>query len=660
MSIQKRSLRLFLGCFCLAVIILASASTALAYNEAPMLKEKVAAGELPEVDQRLPKNPLVIKPLREVGKYGGTWHKFTTSRDWANMRMSMYGASPVRWIDDGLGIEPNWLDEWASNEEKTVWTLHIREGIRWSDGAQFTTADFMFWWNDMVLNLEMSDPVPDMFIAGGETAKVEALDEYTLRISYAGPAPLLIERLAMWPNYGIGERLIAPAHYLKQFHPSYNSEYKDFEVFEEKMEWWMNPECPVITEWMPVQHMPSMRMVLERNPYYYAVDTEGNQLPYIDRIDITFVEDDEVVKLKLLNGESEMQLRPYLSLTDMAMFRRAQNQMGYQVYLWDCGDGSGPILYPNWNHPDPEKRELYHNQKFRAALSHAINRPKIQKTLFFGLGEPTSATLSPKAIEYHRTEEGKQIYKEWRDAYVEYAPDKSKALLDEIGVVDANGDGWRDMPNGKNLSIRIDYNAAANRTDIQINEMVKTEWELLGIRTVMNPMDGSQLGVMDSTATFDMHNSWEIGDGPNHLVFPQWLVPMDLSRWAPLNGSWYAVQGTAKEGTELDKDPRDRNPPREKPAPGGPIDRLQQLYSLAKREPDEAKRDQYVFDMIKIHIEDGPFMFGTIANYPIPVVVSNKMHNVPEGKDLAMGGFVKPWIMVYPGITNPAQYWLEQ
>lgn len=90
------------------------------------------------------------------------------------------------------------------------------------------------------------------------------------------------------------------------------------------------------------------------------------------------------------------------------------------------------------------------------------------------------------------------------------------------------------------------------------------------------------------------------------------------------------------------------------------MDRLQKLYDIAKIEPDEAKRDELVQQMIRIHIEDGPFFIGTIADYPRAVVVNKKMRNVPDGKDLALGGFVNPWIMVYPAITNPAQYWFDE
>ena len=399
-------------------------------------------------------------------------------------------------------------------------------------------------------------------------------------------------------------------------------------------------------------------LILERNPYFYAVDTEGNQLPYIDRIEAELVEDMEVLKLKLINGESDMQLRPYVDPSDFSMLVRGQESGGYKVLFWDSGSGTGPILYPNWNHPDDAKRELYRKPEFRRAVSMALNRERMRTMLFFGLGELTTGTMSPKAVEYHRTEEGRELYRAWRDSAVEYNPEEAKGLLDSIGVIDYDGDGWRDMPNGAPLHLRIDFNAAAQRFDVQTNELAKTDLEAIGLRVLLNPVDSSQMSLMDANATFDIHNSFGVSDGPNHMVFPQWLVPIDVSRWAPLNGGWYSVLGTHKEGTELDKPPRERNPVREEPEPGGPIDRLQKIYDLAKVEPDEEKREQYVFDMIRIHIEEGPFFIGTVGNHSRAVVVSERMRNVPAKEDMPVGGFTDPWIVPFPAISMPAQYWL--
>ena len=134
-----------LSVIALVLTLVCTSAAFAAYNEAPMLAEKVKAGLLPPVEERLPENPVVITPYHGIGQYGGTWVRFGTSTSFSEVRMCMYGHSPLRWTDS-LEIVGNWVESWESNEDKTEWTLHIRKGIKWSDGYPFTSADFMFWW----------------------------------------------------------------------------------------------------------------------------------------------------------------------------------------------------------------------------------------------------------------------------------------------------------------------------------------------------------------------------------------------------------------------------------------------------------------------------------------------------------------------------------
>lgn len=278
-------------------------------KQAPELQKQVDEGELEPLEDRLPEEPLEIEPWDETGEYGGTWNRVTNSEEWDNMRDAMGGFSFTQWMEDGLNIRPNLIKDWEASDDKSSYTLYLREGLKWSDGEAVTTEDILFWFEEMVLNDEHSEPVPDWAIAGDETAEITAIDEYTLQVDFVKPSPLFITRLTCFPNAGIGSYNIVPKHYLKEFHPDYNDEYDNYETFEEKQEWWLNPEHPVLTPWKPVKYEPGERLIMERNPYYYAVDTEGNQLPYIDEVKLNYVQDTETLKLKLTQGESDMQVR---------------------------------------------------------------------------------------------------------------------------------------------------------------------------------------------------------------------------------------------------------------------------------------------------------------------------------------------------------------
>ena len=167
------------------------------FNEAPMLAAMVAAGTLPPVDERLPAEPLVIEPYNEIGQYGGTWHRFDTSSSGSHFVMAMYAYSPVHWVQDGLDKRPGLAKGWDNNENKTEWTLYLREGTKWSDGDAFTADDFMFWWNDMVLNAEHSDVPPDYMKSADAVTAVTKTDDYTLHFAFSDPSPLFLDRLAM-------------------------------------------------------------------------------------------------------------------------------------------------------------------------------------------------------------------------------------------------------------------------------------------------------------------------------------------------------------------------------------------------------------------------------------------------------------------------------
>jgi len=629
------------------------------YKEAPDMAAMVASGELPIVDERLPVNPLVLSPLTEIGTYGGTVRSFYGwEGHWAECQ---YGHSALRWIDDGLDIAPGMCESWDTNADNSEWTLVFRKGLKWSSGEPVTVNDVLFWWNDMVVNLDHSDAPPDFGqSAAGTLVEFIKVDDYTLKLKYDTPAPLTAKRLAMWTNQGIGPRWIAPAEYMKQFHPDYNDEYADYEEFDQRINLRQNPELPTLNPWMVTQYEPSLRQVWERNPYYYAVDTEGNQLPYIDKIDAEFVEDAEVQKLKIMQGDIDWAHFHKATLADVGTLKDNEDAGNYEVRFWDGGSGTGQMYFWNHDHPDDKLRELYRTPKFKQAMSFAIDRPRIKKVIYYETGMMTTGTMSPKAIEFNFNAEAQALYQEARDAYVAYDPDKAMALLDEIGVVDSNGDGYRQFPDGSPLEVVVDIQADAGDAAVRTLEITSQNWMDIGLNLVINQMPPTEFGVSWQAGQLSIHCNWEVGDGPDHLLYPSWVVPNEPARWAPLSGNRLLFLGTEKEDSELDKSPWDRQPPRfastEQDLIGAPVWRLQEeLYKAAMLEPDAIKRMQLVWDMVRIHI-DNTFYIGTVANAPRIIFVSKDMINVPYREDLAMGGFVNPWIIPYPALTNPETY----
>ncbi|MBO0883819.1 MAG: twin-arginine translocation signal domain-containing protein [Mycobacterium sp.] len=300
------------------------------FHDAPALAHK----GLPPVAQRLPEHPYVI-PHNWVakGKYGGTLNMVAFSSNGvagaSSIRQFFYGHSPLRWLNDGLDIGPGLAESWSSNADASEWTLHFRKGLKWSDGQPFTTEDILFWWEDLVVPGHFAQVPPDDCRSGKNTlVKMTAVDETTLTMTFDAPAPLTGDRIAMWPNGGTGKNgpiWVLPKHYCKQFHPKYNPKVpKNWDtvggLWETKTDWMRNPDCPTLIGYRCKSFDNNSNIVLERNPYYYAVSKTGDQLPYIDQINIKLVQDAQVIKLQVQQGTVDYCHGPYnqIDVADVA------------------------------------------------------------------------------------------------------------------------------------------------------------------------------------------------------------------------------------------------------------------------------------------------------------------------------------------------------
>jgi peptide/nickel transport system substrate-binding protein len=349
---------------CVAVTLLAVLLTGLSvsanaqnsgYQEAPQLRELAEADQLPPVHERLPSNPMVVEPVERVGEYGGTWRTaLLGGEDGAWMVRTLGYENLVRWTPEWDGIIPNIAESYEINDESTEFTFYLREGMRWSDGQPFSADDIMFWYEDVFLNEELTPEKPAWLVIGDQPVVVEKVDDYAVKFVFAEPNGLFLQGLADVR----GVRPTAhPRHYFEQFHRDYHSENLEQLVREAGVtDWlalftlkgggsgadirWWNSELPTLNGWVTTVGIgeSTNRMVAERNPYYWKVDSQGNQLPYIDRIRVALVEDVEIYNLMAVAGELDFVVSR-TTLENYPLYRESADRGGYRVLLW-------PVMRP--------------------------------------------------------------------------------------------------------------------------------------------------------------------------------------------------------------------------------------------------------------------------------------------------------------------------
>jgi len=187
------------------------------FGESPMLRTKVAAGELPAVEKRLPEEPMVVKPVEKIGQYGETlrWQTRYPSGGHA-VSSIMSGASILSFDRDYKSIASGLAKSWEFSKDGKTLTLYLRKGIKWSDGYPFTADDIMFWYEDIVLNDELTPVEPRQWSPGGELMELEKLDDYTVKARFAAPYPLVIMHLTP-RDYGFQGQFFQCKHYILLF-----------------------------------------------------------------------------------------------------------------------------------------------------------------------------------------------------------------------------------------------------------------------------------------------------------------------------------------------------------------------------------------------------------------------------------------------------------
>jgi peptide/nickel transport system substrate-binding protein len=611
------------------------------WNEAPALAEQVRAGRLPPVAQRLPEQPLVVPVVERTGQYGGVWRRAFLGPADANNYVRVVYDSLFRFSPDGASIEPKIAAGAEPSADFRSWTITLRKGAKWSDGAPFGADDILFWYTDVLLNKDLTPSLPGwMRNADGSAAKVEKVDDTTVRFTFNEPATLFLTALA---NQDGGDRTYAvflPAHYLKRFHPAHaTKESIDRAVAAAGFRTWTelfanrnappeNPERPSMAAWTAVTRVSDPVFTLRRNPYYVGVDPAGNQLPYLDEVRFTYFADTQALNLAAIAGQFDMQER-HIQMTNYPVFKEQERTGRYRVITWPTFGGSDAVVAFNMSYrADPEMGKLMANRDFRIALSHAVNRDEIKESVFLGLGEPRQAVPAP----WHPYFPGA----EYATRYTQFDRARANALLDGIGLNRRNPQGIRLMADGRPATIEISVVPAFGAWP-DVAQLVAKDWEAVGIRTVVQ--------IRERALHFKMRDANELMTevwNNDTTAFPYTgnakvdVRNSPILTTGPLFGQWALTQG--REGSE----------------PPASLKRVLELVDLA-RTVGPAQQVDAAKEIFRIWADEA-FEVGTIGLTPMVqgvVVVNTRFRNVPTelGND---------WPLRSPGNARTEQFFLAR
>ncbi len=607
-----------------ALMTLATAIPAFAYEQAPSLNDQVEAGTLPPVDERLPKEPLVLEVVEQPGEYGGTLRRaILGGGDQHNLVRTIGSDNMVRWDPNWTEVRPNIAKSWEVSEDASKFTFNLREGMRWSDGAPFSADDIMFWYEDVFLNSDLTPNMDSTFVGPAGPVKVTRIDDYKVEFDFGTPNGLFIQNMA----YGFGYHPTAyPKHYLSQFMEKYNPDLQKLvdaepaaadgiQLFNLKAGpmdtplFWQNPDRPTLHAWHLTNAYGSTdRVVAERNPYYYKVDEKGQQLPYIDRITYDQVEDVETILLKAFNGEIDYMLRHVgrpankASLTD--------NMERGKYHFFDVGDlpANIMILMLNLTHPDPVKREVINNKDFRIGLSHAVNRQEIIDLLYFGAAKP--AQTAPR--------EGSELYKEWYlKQFTEFDPELANKHLDMAGLDKRDDEGFRLGPDGRRFTLVFLVADVFGLQYPDAMELIAGYAADVGLDIQVRATDRSRLIALTTANEQDAY-LWNCSGGQaDAYTTPICYVPIvgNSVSWARSWAEWGVDNTLGEEPPQAVKD----------------IFTAYDEVKAATSPEDMKALMQKVLDMSMEQL----FTIGLVQNDPVFGIARNNMRNVPDPLPIA-------------------------
>ncbi len=607
-----------------------------------ILKSLVTAGGLALLSSTAhagtPDEPRVVdfKSLeRSIGKRGGSIDMLMAKPKDVRW-MTVYSGARLVTYDESFQLAPDILKK-VENDGNKSFTFHLRKGHLWSDGQPFTTEDFRYWWEDVAQNADLFQGGPPReMLVNGKMPKVEIIDPLTIRYTWESVNPLFLTALAgARPLY-----IYMPAHYLKQFHGKYGDPDKIAALVEsEQVQNWSslhkrfgrqyrqeNPSMPSLQAWTNSTDLPSERIIFKRNPNYHRVDPEGTQLPYLDQV-ILNLASSSIIAAKAGTGESDLQAR-YIRFDNYAFLKKGAEEGGYNVRLWPSGRGSEMTLLPNLNTKDEGFRNAFQDVRVRRALSMGMDRSEINEAIFFGLGREASNSVLPSSPLYEDS---------YANAWVEYNVDKANALLDDAGFDKKDEDGVRLMPDGRPFEIIVET-AGEQSQETDILQLITDHWKDIGVKLFVKPSQRDILRGRVSNGETVM-STWQ---GLNRGLATPEMNPEELAPVSPIQAQWpmwgnfWETKGASGEEPSLPE-----------------VAQLSKLYAQWRNASDYNTQHKIWKDMLSI-FTDQVYTIGIVSGGLQPVVVSNKLKNVPEE------GIWSFEPTSYFGYYLPDTFWLDE
>ena len=529
------------------------------FNEAPMLAARVAAGTLPPVEERLPKasDVLVIPVVERIGDYGGTWRRaFTGPRNGQNADRLM--SDHILHFDlDGIDVIPNVVKGWDISDDGLTYTLYLREGMKWSDGSPFTADDWV-WYNENVIWNEEINPGREGQIGwSGYHPAVKKVDTYTVQLILPDPGAGFLDMLGTYRTGGytlhgrIADGLYGPSEFLKTVHRDFAEDKDAYDAkvkeagfdswtlyFKERGDPLRSKEVPTQAPWVMTSPITSNLLEFERNPYYYGVDPQGNQLPYIDRIQMQLTEEQEVLNLRAIAGEIDFQ-HALIQMAKVPVFQENAEQGNYKIMFWETQGtvagitanisyGLGDVDYD----VDPERQALMANKDFRIAMSLAADRNRINQVVFLGLGKPKQQTFNSDHPFY--------LGEEYESKYVAQDRDEANRLLDGLGYTEKDSEGFRLRKDGEG---RINFTMAFLKDYIldfeSVVELLREDLAAVGIEVLPKAM---AIGPFSAMRQANSHELVVYAGGQGaHRYAANILEWYDVG---PAYRNWYVAGGT--------------------------------------------------------------------------------------------------------------------